>query len=56
VTERLADLRYWLYAPVPVIVWFFLVSARSPFGWPFNFIGFLALVAVYLWVLWGAPS
>jgi hypothetical protein len=21
-------------------------------GWPFNFVGFLSLFALYLWVLW----
>ena len=54
--ERLAYLRYRLYAPVPVIIWFFLVFCALAFlGWPFSFIGFLVLVMVYLWVLWGAP-
>jgi hypothetical protein len=56
VRERLAYLRYRLYAPVPVIIWFVLVfSAVAFLGWPFSFIGFLVLVTVYLWVLWGAP-
>jgi hypothetical protein len=57
VRERLSDLRYRLYAPVPVIIWFLLVFCALAFlGWPLGFIGFLVLFAVYLWVLWGAPS
>ena len=56
VRERLSYLRHRLYAPVRVIIWFLLVFCALAFlGWPFSFIGFLSLVAVYLWVLWAAP-
>jgi hypothetical protein len=56
VRERLSYLRYRLYAPGPVIVWFCLVFCALAFlGRPFSFIGFLVLVTVYLWVLSGAP-
>ena len=51
--NRLAYLRRHLYAPTPVIIWLFLTYGALTFlGWPFNFIGFLALIAFYLWVLW----
>ena len=51
--KHLAYLRRRLYAPAPIIIWFFLVFSTLDFlGWPFNFIGFLSLVALYLWVLW----
>jgi len=51
--NRLAYLRRRLYAPVPVIIWFFLIFCALTFlGWPFNFVGFLFLIAFYLWVLW----
>jgi len=57
VRERLSDLRRSLYAPVPVIIWFLLTFCALTFlGWPFSIIGFLSLIVVYLWVLWGAPS
>jgi len=57
VRERLSYLRRRLYTPVPVIVWFLLTFCVLTFlGWPFSFIGFLSLVAIYLWVAWGAPS
>jgi hypothetical protein len=49
----IADLRHRLYAPAPVIIWFFLIFCALAFlGWPFNLIGFLSLFAFYLWVLW----
>ena len=51
--NRLAYLRRRLYAPVPVIIWFLLIFCALTFlGWPFNFIGFLFLIVLYLWVLW----
>jgi hypothetical protein len=50
-------MRRRLYAPAPVIVWFFLIFCALAFlGWPFNLIGFASLIAIYLWVLWGAQS
>ena len=54
VRTRLSYLRYRLYAPVPV--WFLLIFCALAFlSWPFSFIGFLVLLALYLWVRWGAP-
>jgi len=51
--NRLAYLRRRLYAPAPVIIWFLLIFCALTFlGWPFNFIGVLFLIVLYLWVLW----
>ena len=34
------------------IIWFLLIFCALTFlGWPFNFIGFLFLIVLYLWVL-----
>jgi hypothetical protein len=49
----LAHLRRRLYAPTPIIIWFLVIFCALAFlSWPFSFIGFLSLMAFYLWVLW----
>ena len=49
--KRLTYLRRRLYTPTPVIIWFLLTFCALAFpDWPFNFIGFLSLFALYFWV------